>query len=91
MLENKIERRLVQRTKEAGGMAIKWVAPAMAGVPDRIVFLPAGVVIFVELKAPGKTSTALQVRVQQMLRDLGAKVYQIDSMEAVDKLIASHT
>jgi Holliday junction resolvase len=91
MLENKIERRLVERAKQAGGMAIKWVAPAMAGVPDRIVFLPAGVVIFVELKAPGKQSTPLQVRIQQMLRDLGAKVYQIDSLEAVDKLIASHT
>jgi hypothetical protein len=86
MLENKIERRLVERAKQAGGMAIKWVAPAMAGVPDRIVFLPAGVVIFVELKAPGKQSTPLQVRIQQMLRDLGADVRVIDSLEAVDDL-----
>lgn len=91
MLENRIERRLVQRAKDAGGVAIKWVAPAMAGVPDRIVFLPAGVVIFVELKAPGRTSSPLQVRIQQMLKDLGAKVYQIDSLEAVDELIESHT
>jgi hypothetical protein len=88
MLENRIERRLVQRAKEAGGMAIKWVAPAMAGVPDRIVFLPGGVVIFVELKAPGKQSSPLQVRIQQMLKDLGADVRVLDSLEAVDALFA---
>jgi hypothetical protein len=90
MLEKRIEQRLVLRAKEAGGLAIKWVAPAMAGVPDRIVFLPGGVVIFVELKAPGQWSTALQVRVQQMLRDLGADVRVIDSLEAVEDLIAEH-
>ena len=67
-------------------MAIKWVAPTTAGVPDRIVFLPGGVVIFVELKAPGKQSTPLQVRIQQMLRDLGSDVRVIDSLEAVDAL-----
>lgn len=72
-------------------MAIKWTAPGTAGVPDRIVFLPAGVVVFVELKAPGKVSTALQVRIQQMLKDLGADVRVIDSLEAVDRLIASKT
>jgi len=86
MLEKRIERRLVDRAKEAGGMAIKWVAPTTAGVPDRIVFLPGGVVIFVELKAPGKQSTPLQVRIQQMLRDLGSDVRVIDSLEAVDAL-----
>ena len=69
-------------------MAIKWVAPTTAGVPDRIVFLPGGVVIFVELKAPGKQSTPLQVRIQQMLSGLGADVRVIDSLEAVDALFS---
>lgn len=68
-------------------MAIKWTAPGTAGVPDRIVFLPGGVVIFVELKAPGRTSTALQVRIQQMLKALGADVRVIDSLEDVDALL----
>jgi Holliday junction resolvase len=86
MLEKRIERRLVERAKEAGGMAIKWTAPGTAGVPDRIVFLPGGVVIFVELKSPGKQSTPLQVRIQQMLKDLGADVRVLDSLEAVDGL-----
>ena len=88
MLERQIEQRLVAKAKANGGLAIKWVAPAFAGVPDRIVFHGKGRVTFVELKAPGKPQTALQVRIAQMLRDLGADVRVIDSKEAVDALFA---
>ena len=88
MLERQIERRLTQMAKHNGGLAIKWVAPAFSGVPDRIVFHGKGRITFVELKAPGQSQTPLQVRVAQMLRDLGADVRVIDSMEAVDDLFA---
>lgn len=86
MLERRIEQRLVQRARAAGGLAIKWVAPAFSGVPDRIVFLPGGRIFFVELKAPGKTTTALQDRVIGILRGLGAEVHVVDSMEGVEEL-----
>jgi len=86
MLEKKIEQRLVNQAKDAGGLAMKWVSPAFAGVPDRIVFLPGGRVIFVELKAPGKSPTPLQERIHKMLTDLGADVRVIDSNEGVDAL-----
>jgi hypothetical protein len=89
MLEREIEQRLVRRTKEKGGLAIKWTAPSFAGVPDRIVFLPGGRVFFVELKAPTKKQTALQIRVTGMLRGLGAEVHVLDSKEAVDALFAA--
>lgn len=86
MLERRIEQRLCDRAKENGGLAIKWVAPAFSGVPDRIVFLPGGRIFFVELKAPGKTTTALQDRIIKILRGLGAQVFVVDSMEGVDEL-----
>lgn len=86
MLERTIERRLVDKAKLAGGLAMKWVSPAFAGVPDRIVFLPGGRIIFVELKAPGKTLAPLQARVHKMLTDLGADVRTIDSTEGVDEV-----
>lgn len=86
MLERTIERRLVDKAKEAGGLAMKWTAPGFSGVPDRIVFLPGGKIIFVELKAPGKSLAPLQVRVHQMLAALGADVRTIDSTEGVDKV-----
>jgi hypothetical protein len=88
MLERQIERRLTQMAKLRGGVAIKWVAPAFAGVPDRIVFHGQGRITFVELKAPGKRQTQLQLRISQMLRDLGADVRVIDSKEGVDALFA---
>lgn len=88
MLEKKVEQRLVQRAKDNGGLAIKWVAPSMSGVPDRIVFLPGGRVIFVELKAPGRMPTPLQMRIHDMLLKLGADVRVVDSLEGVDAIFA---
>ena len=58
-LEKEIEANLVKMVKHHGGLCLKWVCPGWAGVPDRIVLLPGGKVIFVELKRPqgGKLST----------------------------------
>lgn len=52
MLEKEIEAKLVKIVKKYGGLCLKWVCPGWAGVPDRIVLLPGGKVIFVELKRP---------------------------------------
>lgn len=52
MLEKEIEAKLVKIVKNSGGLCLKWVCPGWAGVPDRIVLLPGGTVIFVELKRP---------------------------------------
>lgn len=82
MLEKDIERALVQRVKELGGIAEKFVSPTRRAVPDRIVTLPGGRIIFVELKAPGKKPTDLQARDHERRRSLGCDVRVIDSMEA---------
>lgn len=88
MLERRIEQRLVDKAKQAGGIAIKWTAPSLSGVPDRIVFLPGGRIIFVELKAPGEIPTPLQSRIHKMLTSLGADVRVVDSARGVDELFA---
>lgn len=51
-LEKDIEQKLVSMVKRHGGYCLKWVCPSSVGVPDRIVLLPYGQVIFVELKRP---------------------------------------
>ena len=51
-LEKDIERALVEKVKKRGGYCLKWVCPGWTGVPDRIVLLPGGKVVFVELKRP---------------------------------------
>lgn len=53
MKESEIEARLVRGVKALGGVAYKFVSPGNVGVPDRLVVLPGGRVIFVELKAEG--------------------------------------
>jgi len=85
-LERTIEGYLVKRVKEAGGVAPKWVSPGMSGVPDRIVFLPGGRIIFVEVKAPGKKLRPLQLYVKEQLEALGVDFRVVDSKEAVNAL-----
>ena len=87
MREKAIETYLRDQVRKAGGAAMKWVSPGNSGVPDRIVFLPEGRVVFVELKAPGKKPTQLQLVQHERLRALGCDVRVIDSREGVDALI----
>ncbi|MBX5437717.1 MAG: VRR-NUC domain-containing protein [Alicyclobacillaceae bacterium] len=84
MREATVERRLRGCVERAGGWALKLVSPGQAGVPDRLVCLPGGRVVFVELKAPGRRPRPLQVRAMERLRSLGFDVRVIDSLEAVD-------
>lgn len=88
MKEKEIESYLRNRTKAEGGKAYKWVSPGNTGVPDRIVLLPGGKIIFVELKAPGKKPTPIQLRVHEQLRHLGFDVRVIDSKSGVDAMMA---
>lgn len=81
--EKQIEQYLVKRVKELGGKAYKFVSPGNAGVPDRLVCLPGGRIIFIELKAKGRKSRPLQLKKQKELRDLGFEVLVIDSKEMV--------
>ena len=51
-LEKDIEQKLIAITKRYGGKCLKWVCPGWSGVPDRILLLPGGRIIFVETKRP---------------------------------------
>lgn len=87
MRESTLERRLVREVERGGGIAPKWVSPGTAGVPDRIVVLPEGRVVFVELKAPGKRPRPLQEWWAERLQDRGHQVYVIDSVEGIEQFI----
>jgi hypothetical protein len=87
MREKQIEARLKREVKRIGGLALKFASPGNAGVPDRIVLLPNGNVVFAELKAPGKNLRPLQIKRKEQLETLGFKVYVIDSYEKVDVFI----
>lgn len=99
--ERDIERHLVKRVKELGGECrkVQWVG--RNGAPDRLVMLPMhlatgsvlaknrgySLTIWVELKAPGKLPTALQLREHERMRAMGQRVEVIDSIEGVEALL----
>ncbi|MBU3155164.1 VRR-NUC domain-containing protein [Clostridium estertheticum] len=87
MRETRIEKRLIKEIEKIGGKALKFVSPGVTGVPDRIVLLPHGKMIFVELKAPGKKESPMQRYRAKEYRNLGFDVRCIDSVELIIKLI----
>lgn len=87
MLEKTIEKKLREAVKKTGGIALKFVSPSYAGMPDRLLLFPNGKVAFVELKAPGKKPRALQEARHKLLRSLGFRVYVIDSVEQIGGMI----
>lgn len=91
MRESTLERRLVREVERIGGRAPKWVSPGNRGVPDRIILLPGGRTVFVEMKAPGKPLDPLQEKWARELRKLGHQVYVIDSHEGIDRFIREVT
>ena len=89
MQEGDIERRLRDRLRQIGCRALKFESPGYTGVPDRIVLIPGGRVVFVELKAPGKRERPRQVLVQREFRRYGLTVFStVDSYEKVDEVVS---
>ena len=87
MFESRIERRLKNEVERRGGKALKFTPQGYAGMPDRIILIPGGKTVFVELKAPGKKPRPLQVKRARELHTLGFRVYLIDSIESINSFI----
>lgn len=74
MRESSIENHLIAAVKKVRGFTIK--VRFMRGWPDRIVLLPGGIIVFVELKRPvGGKFEPLQERIHAKLRTLGFTVF----------------
>lgn len=91
MKESQLERKFRMSVECIGGLAPKWVSPGNRGVPDRIVILPGGRTVFVELKSPGKPLQPLQRRWAKKLQALGHLVYKIDSEEDIERFMKEVT
>lgn len=78
--ETPVERALVDAVSARGGLAIK-LAPAMRGLPDRLVLLPGGKMRLIELKAPGERPRESQRMVHRYFGAMGHEVTTIDTVE----------
>lgn len=92
ILEKDIEARLTAIVARYGGQCLKWVCPGWAGVPDRIILLPGGGIIFVELKRPkGGRQSPMQKWWKRRLIDLGHEhwvVHNYDDLKDIERYIA---
>ena len=88
MKESTIEAALRRAVVHHGGLALKFVSPGMAGVPDRLLLFPGGRMAFVEVKAPGRKPRPLQKYRFEQLKSLGFPVYVIDGKEQIESVIS---
>jgi len=88
MQESDIESYLRREAIKLNAMPMKFVSPGLRGVPDRCLAFPGGLMVFVELKAPGEKPRKQQEYRMQQLRDRGFIVKVIDDRSGVDRLMA---
>lgn len=83
-LERDLERTLKRGVRLIGGIAEKVTPVSSSGIPDRLVILPGGRIILVELKRhPGAELRPIQTQYHDKLRRLGVEPVIIDGMETL--------
>lgn len=94
-LEKDVEKALRRMIGRHGGLCLKWVCPGWSGVPDRIILLPGGRVMFAELKRPaGGTVGKLQKWWADKLSALGFLhlwIWGPEDVTALEKFIQEST
>lgn len=83
MLEKDIEKLFRDEIKKAGGKAYKFTSPGNDGVPDRIVMLPGGRIVFVELKTDTGKLSKLQELQCKKIAELGQTVRVLHGLAEV--------
>ena len=85
MRERDIEKAFVDAVKRSGGEVrkVQWIG--RRGAPDRVAMFPHGLLIWVELKAPGEKPEPHQEREHSRLRAMGQQVLVFDSIEGVER------
>jgi len=89
ILERDLERYFSAQCKKHKLMTLKLNVRYARGWPDRIVALENGEVLWVELKRPGGTLSALQEKVLDDLAKLGHKVHVTYSKEDIDRVLGT--
>ena len=87
MREKQIEQQLVKAVKAAGGMCPKLVSPGTDGMPDRMILMPEGRIVFVEVKAPGQKPRPLQMLRMEQLQLMGFRVFILDHEGQIPAII----
>ena len=85
--ESSVEKKLSGMLRKRGALCLKFTSPGHPGVPDRIVVLPDGRIVFVELKASGGVLSPLQRWQIEQLRSMGADVRILHGADQVHAFV----
>lgn len=85
--ESEIESWLGEKVKDLGCLYYKFVSPGNRGVPDRIIVLPTGQVIFAELKAKKGVTSPIQIAQIKRMQAVGAVVHVVKGKEDAEDLV----
>ncbi len=89
VLEKDIERYLYSQCKKRGWLCEKFSSPARRSVPDRLITLPEGRMILVELKSLHGRLTPGQERDHMRRKTYGVSVIILHSKKMVDMLVSA--
>jgi hypothetical protein len=89
ILERHLEQYFATRCKKLNLLTLKLNVRYSRGWPDRIVALPNGKTLWVELKRPGGKTTPLQDRLHKELCMRGHLVHIIDSKKGIDDVLGT--
>jgi Holliday junction resolvase len=77
MRESTLEAKIVKFCRENGILTYKFSSPSHRGVPDRVM-MKKGKMLFMEVKAPGKTPTPLQFHEMEKIQKSGINAVWVD-------------
>lgn len=84
--EKTLEKKLGLHAKKLGGLSLKLLCNHFTGLPDRLVLLPNGRIMFVEVKTTGKKPTKRQLHVHAKLQGLGFTVLVLERSEQLKEI-----
>ena len=84
--ERKLEAQLVKLARREGWLCrkLRWIG--RNGAPDRLVISPTGQVRFLELKSPGKKSSAVQLIEHRELVRFHQLVHVVDDIGVLEEI-----
>lgn len=87
MRETSVEKRLIKKVHEVGGLCYK-VMPVTAGLPDRLVILPGGRIFLIETKAQGGEVRPAQKILHERMAERGVIVVLLWTSQQVDEWVS---
>lgn len=87
MLEKEIEKKFRKEIELRNGLCWKFESPSQRGVPDRLIIVPDGRVIFAELKTPSGRLSPVQKYVLGELRKRRVDARVLRGLEETERFV----